>query len=156
VAPTVRLAAGDRATFTPANWSSLQSNKVTLRVVHRNGKTTTRTLENRIRPAGRYTLALRIARAGATRRLRIAARFIRLVPGSTALMTWEVLKGRTLVAKRAVVLTGRKLHRGLVLRTFAFRGLRSRHFTFRASVELLSPTHTGTYLSQRVSRSQRF
>lgn len=155
-APAVHLAAGDRATFTPANWSSLQSNGVTLRVVHRNGETTTRTLVNRIRHAARYTVALKVVRAGATRRLTIAIRFIRLAPGSSALVTWEVLKARPLVAKHTVLLTGPKLHRGLVSQTFPFKGVRSARYTFQASVDLLSAARGGMYTSQRVSRVQRF
>lgn len=156
VAPTVHIAAGDRATVVPADWSSLQSTKVTLRVVHRNGTATTRTLENRIRPAARYTVTLKIAKAGATWRLTISTRFTRLLPGSSALMTWEVLKGRRLAAKHTVALTGAKLHRGLVRQTFSFNAAGSTRYTFRASVELLSPAHTGTYMSQNVTRLQRF
>jgi hypothetical protein len=156
VAPAVHLAAGDRATFAPADWAALQSTKVRLRVRHAHGATTTRTLENRIRPAARYTVRLRIVKVGVTRRLTISTRFIRLAAGSSALMTWEVLKGRTLVAHHNVSLVGTKLHRGLVSRTFAFRPAGSARYTFRASVELLSPAHTGTDLSQQVTRLQRF
>ena len=146
-APTVHLAARDRATFAPADWSSLQSTNVILRVVHPNGKATTRTLQNRIRPAARYTVALKIAKAGATRRLTISTRFTRLAPRSNAALTWEVLKGRHLVAHHTVSLTGPKLRRGLVRETFAFKTAGSAHYTFRASVELLSPAHTGTFIS---------
>jgi hypothetical protein len=156
VAPTVHLAAGDRATFTPADWASLQSSRVTLLVANRNGRTTTRTLQNGIRPAGRYTVALRIAGTRADRRLTITTHFIRLPQGSSALMAWQVLNGRALVAKRTVLLNARRLHRGSVVRTLAFTGLGSGHYTFRGIVELLSPTQTGTYLSQQVSRGERF
>lgn len=156
VAPTIHLAAGDRATIAPADWSSLQSTRVTLLVVHANGRTTTTTLSNRIHPTARYTVALRVAKARATRRLTVSTRFIRVAPGSSALTTWEVLKGRTLVAHHTVSLTGRKLHRGLVRLTFAFKAGGSARYTFRASVELLSPAHAGTYMSQQVTRVQRF
>ena len=155
-APTVHLASRDRATFTPADWTSLQSSKVTLRVVHANGKATSRKLENRIRPADRYTIALKIAKAGANRHLTISTRFLRLAPRSNALMTWEVLKGRTLVAHHTISLIGPKLHRGLVTLTFPFKAAGSARYTFRASVEILSPAHTGTYTSQNVTRVRRF
>jgi hypothetical protein len=156
VAPRVHLAARDRASFRPASWTSLQSSQVTLLVVHANGKTTRRTLRNTIRLAGRYTVALNVARAGLARRLTIATRFSRLAPGSNAVVTWEVLQGRRLVARHIVSLAGPRLHRGLVRQAFPFKGAASAHYTFRASVELLSPTHTGTYLTQQVSRTQRF
>ncbi len=155
-APTVHLAAGDRATFTPANWSTLQASAATLRLTRPNGKTTTRTIQNRLRPADRYTVSLKVAKFGATRRLTIISRFIRLTPGSTALINWQVRRGRTLVARRTASLTGRRLRRGLTSLTFPVRGLKSRGYTFRASVELLSPAHGGMYLSQQIGRTRRF
>ncbi len=156
VAPTVHLAAGDKGTFAPADWSALQSTKVTLRVVHATGKITTRTLANRARPAASYTVALKIVKAGAARWLTINTHFTRLAPGSSALLIWEVLNGRALVAKHTVSLTGAKLHRGLVSQTFPFKVTGSARYTFRASVEVLSPVHTGTYMSQAVTHLQQF
>jgi hypothetical protein len=155
-APAVRLAAGASATIAPADWSSLQSTEVAVRMTRANGRTTTRTLGNTIRPAAKYTVALKIVKAGATRRLSISTRFIRLAPGSSALMTWEVLKGRKLVAHHTVSLTGPRLHRGLVSRTFVFKSGGSARYTFRGNVELLSPAHGGTWMSQQMSRQQRF
>ncbi len=155
-APAVRLAAGGRGTFTPADWSSLQSSDVTLRVVHTNGKISTTTLHNTMRPQRTFTVALNIAKAGSTRRLTVSARFLRLAAGSDALATWEVLRGRTLVAHHAGSLTGHELHRGLVRLTFPFKGAASALFTVRAGVELLSPTRAGTYLAQQVTRRQSF
>lgn len=125
-------------------------------MVHTNGKTTTRTLKNRIHRAARYTVALTIAKSGEARRLTISTRVIRLAPGSNALMTWEVLKRRTLVAHHSVSLTGSKLHRGLVGRTFPFRAAGSAGYTLRGTVALLSPAPTGMYMSQQVARLQRF
>jgi hypothetical protein len=96
----------------PANWSALQSTNVTLRMVHADGNTTTRAVANQIRPAAKYTVTLRIAKAGTTRQLTICAHFTQLAPGSSAVMAWEVLKGRALTAKHTITLTGTALHRG--------------------------------------------
>ncbi len=156
LASTVHLTAGEKATFTPASWSSLQSSTITLRLVNAHGAVTTRTLENRIRPAGKFTVALRIAHAGRTRRLTIGARFRRLAGGSSAILVWEVLKGSKLVAGHTVSLSGRTLHLGLISRTFTFTGAASGHYTFRARVELLSPGRGQTYLSQQLSGLARF
>ncbi len=156
VAPSVHLAAGDRGTLTPANWSSLQSSHVTLRVVHRNGTITTRSLQNRIRPAGSFKVTLAIAKAHSTRRLTISTHLFRLPAGSSAVATWQVLRGRAVVARHTVVLSGAKLHPGLVRLTFPFKGAASARYTFRAAVELLSPTRSGTYLSQQAIRVERF
>jgi hypothetical protein len=155
-APPVQLAAGDKATFAPVSWSSLQSTRVMLRVVHRNGTTTTRTLSNRIGAHGRYSVALKVAGSGRTRRLTISTRFSALAPGAIAVLSWEVFKGRTLVAKHAGVLSGRKLHRGLVAQTFSVRRLGAAGYTFRATVQLLSPVRGGSYTSQQVIRAQNF
>jgi len=76
-------------------------------------------LANRIRPAGRYRVALTVTRRRGTHRLTIATRFVRLAAGSSALVTWEVMAGKRLVAKRTVSLTGNGLHRGLVSRAMS-------------------------------------
>jgi hypothetical protein len=155
VAPTVALGAGDKATLAPANWSSLESTKVTLHMVH-DGKTSTRSLANKIRLAAKYTVALKIAKAGTTRQLTINARFTQLAAGSSAVMAWQVFKGRSLAAKQTITLTGTKLHRGLISKTFRFKAKGSARYTFQASVEVLSPTHSGTYVSQQVTHTQPF
>jgi len=155
VAPTVQLGAGDKATLAPTNWSSLESTKVTLHMVHANGKSTTRALTNRIRLAAKYTVSLKIAKAGTTRQLTISARFTQLAPGSSAVMAWEVLKGRSLAAKQTITLTGTKLHRGLITKTFLFKAKGSARYSFQATVEVLSPTH-GAYVSQQVTHTQPF
>jgi hypothetical protein len=154
-APTVQLDAGDKATLAPANWSSLESTKVMLSTVHADGKTTTRALANKVRPAAKYTVALKIAKAGTTRQLTINARFTQLAAGSSAVMAWEVFKGRTLAAEQTITLTGTKLHRGLISKTFRFKAKGSARYTFQASVEVLSPTH-GAYVSQQVTHTQPF
>ena len=156
VAPTVQLGAGDKATLAPTNWSSLESTKVTLHMVHADGKSTTRALTNRIRLAAKYTVALKIAKAGTTRQLTISAHFTQIAPGSSAVMAWEVLKGRSLAAKYTITLTGAALHRGLISRTFRFKATGTARYTFQASVEVLTPAHNGTYVSQQVTHLQQF
>jgi IPT/TIG domain len=157
VAPAVRLAAGDQATFAPDNWSTLQSGKVTLRIKHRNGRTSTSTLRNRTTASARYSVALKIAKAGKTRRrLTIRTQFQHLTRGSSALLTWEVLKGRHLVAHHVLTVTAAKLHRGPLTRTVSFKGSGSTHYALRAGVSVLSPAHDGTYTSRLVTRVERF
>ena len=70
-------------------------------------------------------------------------------------MAWEVLKGRSLAAKQTITLTGTKLHRGLITKTFLFKAKGSARYSFQATVEVLSPTH-GAYVSQQVTHTQPF
>jgi hypothetical protein len=155
VAPTVKLTSGEKATLAPANWSSLQSTKVLLSMV-KGGKTTTRAVANKTRPPASFTVALGIAKTGTARQLRISAHFTKLARGSNAVMAWEVLKGRALVGKHTVTLTGTSLHRGLIARVFKFSAKGSAHYSFRASVEVLSPGANGTYVGQQVAHVQQF
>jgi hypothetical protein len=155
VAPTVELAAGEKASLAPANWSSLESTRVMLSMVH-DGKSTTRALANKVRPPAKYTVGLKVAKAGNTRQLTINARFTQLAAGSSAVMAWEVFKGRSLAAKQTISLSGTKLHRGLISKTFRFKAKGSARYTYQASVEVLSPTHSGTYVSQEVTHTQPF
>jgi hypothetical protein len=155
VAPKVQLAAGEQATVTPANWSSLQSTRVILRVRHKNGRTTTRTLKNRTHPSGRYTVALKTARTRRTEHLTISTRFARSARGSSALLTFEVLKGRRVVAGHSVSLTAAQVRHGLVKRTFSFKVTGSARYVFRGAVELLTPTD-GAYTSHKVTRQRGF
>ncbi len=155
-APAIALAAGDRATFTPARWSTLQSGAVTVAIVHAHGATTRRTLTNRAHTPGRYSVAVTVKQAGAARRLTAAARFGRLAHGSSAIFVWQVLAGHTLVAHHSVVVTGKALHRGLVRRSFLFRRRGSARYTARVLVELIAPGRSHTYLSRRVMGVARF
>ncbi len=155
-APAVDLAAGARASVTPSSWSSLQSGAVTLRVVSRNGSVMARTLRNEARAAGRYTIALKVARHGSRRRLQIKSRFTRVPSGSVALITWEVRRGRRLVAHHSVSLTGHKLRRGLVLLTYSPPHLTRRDYTFQGAVEMFSPAKGGGFVSQRRIQLRRF
>jgi hypothetical protein len=156
VMPKVQLAAGDQATVTPGNWSSLQSTRVILRVRHKNGRTTTRTLKNRTHPTGRYAVALKTSRTRRTERLTISTRFARSARGSSALVTWEVLRGRRLLAGHTVSLTAAQVRHGLVKRTFSFKVAGSARYVFRGVVELLTPTDTGAYTSQKMTRQRGF
>jgi hypothetical protein len=153
VAPRVLLGAGARATFAPADWSALATTKVTVRLIDARGHATTRTLTNTLRAAGRYTVLLKVVKAGAHRQLTIAARFIHLPTGSSAVLTWELLQGRKLAAHHTVVAT--TLHPGLLQRTFSFTPHGKAGYTLRASVELLSPGPGGAYVSQDVTRTAR-
>jgi hypothetical protein len=155
VAPMVMLSAGEKATLAPANWSSLQSTRVTLSTVQ-GGKKTTRAVANKIRLPASYTVALGVAKAGSTRQLRISARFTKLARGSNAVMAWEVLKGQVLVTKHTVTLSGTSLHQGLIARVFKFSAKGSARYFFRASVEVLSPGPDGSYVSQQVTHAQQF
>ena len=69
VAPTVQLAAGDQATFTPANWSTLQSSQghAADACTATAGPRPERSRTGSAQPA-RYSVALKIAKAGANRR----------------------------------------------------------------------------------------
>jgi hypothetical protein len=154
-APTVHLGAGAHATFAPRDWSALETSKLTVHILDAHGHATTRTLKNKLRATGRYTVALKVVKAGATRRLTIAARFIHSAHGSSAVLTWMALKGRTLAARHTIVIAAAKLHRGLLTRSFSFTPRKSASYKLRASVELLSPDHGGTYTSQDVTRIAR-
>jgi hypothetical protein len=44
-------------------------------------------------------------------------------------MAWEVLKGRSLAAKQTITLTGTKLHRGLITKTFLFKAKGSARYS---------------------------
>jgi hypothetical protein len=155
-APTVHLTAGARASLIPSSWSSLQTGAMTLRVVGRNGSVTARTLRNEARAAGRYTIALKVARHGSRSRLQITSRFTRVPSGSVALLTWEVRKGRRLVAHHTVSLTARKLHRGLVQLSYSPKRLASGHYIFQGAVEMFSPAKDGSFVSQERTESRGF
>lgn len=154
-APTVHLSAGAHARFAPRDWSALATSKLTVHIVDADGHATTRTLKNKLHAAGRYAVALKVVKAGAARRLTIAARFIHIAPGSSAVLTWMALKGRTLAARHTIIIAAAKLHRGLLTRSFSFTPRKSASYKLRASVELLSPDHGGTYTSQDVTRTGR-
>jgi hypothetical protein len=151
----VHLAGGDRATLTPTNWSSLQTSAVTLRVVDRTGRSSTRILRNAFHTPGRFTIALRITGSGSRRRLSLAARFIRIAAGSDAVLTWELLKKRRLLAHHTLSLSAANLHSGLVHLSFEPSHLTGT-YAFRASVELLSPTSNGSYTGQQRTKLRRF
>ncbi len=155
VAPAVKLGAGEKATLAPANWSALQSTKVMLSTVV-GGKKTTRAVANKVRPPASYTVSLGVTKSGTALQLHITAHFTKVLRGSNAVMAWEVLKGRALVAKHTVSLTGTDLHSGLVTRTFKFSAKGLAHYSFRAAVEVLSPGPGGTFVSQQVTHVQQF
>lgn len=154
-APTVHLGAGARASFAPRDWSALGTSKLTVHIVDADGHATMRTLKNKLRAAGRYAVALKVVKAGATRRLTIAARFIHIAHGSSAVLTWMAIKGHRLAARHTIVIAAAKLHRGLLTRSFSFTPRGSASYRLRASVALLSPDHGGTYTSQDVTRTAR-
>jgi hypothetical protein len=154
-APPVHLGAGGRASFTPADWSALGTSKLTIRIVDAHGHATTRTLKNTLRPTGRYAVALKVVKLGAVRRSTITARFTHVPPGSSAVLTWMALKGRTIAARHTIIIAAAKLHAGLLARSFSFKPRRSTTYKLRASVELLSPDRGGTYTSQNVTRTAR-
>ena len=111
VAPAVKLAAGDTASFTPSNWSKLQAGTVKVHILNANGKTTRVTLHNRLRPANRYSVALAVTGKGKRRALHVSVHATKIVANSSEIVTWEVLQGRRLVAKHVISL--RKVHRGV-------------------------------------------
>ena len=154
-APRVKLAAGDKARFTPSSWSALQSGHLTVSIRHRNGKTTRLTLHNRIKPADRYKVTLSVDRKGKQRELGVTIHVRKVVPGSDALVTWEVLRGGKLAAKHVLSLDGKKLHRGTLHETFAFKP-GSATYSFRGKVALLSPRRASGYVSQQIQGSKTF
>jgi hypothetical protein len=155
-APAVHLAKGDRARFAPARWSALQSSAVRLSIVHANGHVSRRTLHNTTHSVRRYSVAIRVTRHRAARRLTTAARFGHLAHGSSAVFVWQVLAGHKLVAHHTAVVRGHALHRGRVRRTYVFHGHGSARYRVRAAVELISPARGQTYAGQRVVRVARF
>jgi hypothetical protein len=106
--PKVRVRPGDRLTFRPRSWRSLDRVRMTTR--SRGGSTTSRTLRDRRRSAPR----VRIVRLGATadRRPRAALRLRarRLAPGSAATVSFRVTRAGRTVARRGVAI--RRLRRG--------------------------------------------
>jgi hypothetical protein len=155
VAPAVKLAAGDRADFTPSSWSALESGHLTVSIRHRNGRTTRLVLHNGARPADRYSVKLGVAKKGKRSKLQVTIHIRKLVTGSDALVTWEVLRGGKLAAKHVLTLSGKRLHRGTIHATFAFKP-RSATYTFRGRVALLSPAKANGYVSQQIQRSKTF
>jgi hypothetical protein len=151
----IDLPPGDRATLTPTNWSSLQTSAVTLRVLDRTGRSSTRILRNAFHAPGRFTIALRITGSGSRRRLSLAARFISIAAGSDAVLTWQLLKKTRLLSHHTLSLSPAKLHRGLVHLSFE-RSHLAGTYAFRASVELLSPTSNGSYIGQQRTKLRRF
>jgi hypothetical protein len=154
-APAVKLAADDRADFTPSSWSALGSGHLTLGIRHRNGSTTRLVLHNRVKPADRYSVTLGVAQKGKRRKLQVTIHIRKLVSGSDALVTWEVLRGEKLAARHVMSLSGKKLHRGAIHETFAFKPS-SATYTFRSKVALLSPAKANGYVSQQIQRSKTF
>jgi len=154
VASALKLAAGDEAAFMPSSWSHLQSGSLTVRVRHANGGTTRLVLHNRLRPANRYSVALAVIRKGKSRALQVSIRVTKLVANSSALVTWEVLRGRRLVAKHVLSLQGKRLHRGLTREAFSFKPGSAR-YTFRGEVAVLSPSKAGGYVAQEVVQSRQ-
>lgn len=155
VTPPVKLAAGDHADFKPSSWSELGSGHLTVIIRHRNGNTTRLVLHNRTRPADRYSVALNVVKTGKRRKLRLVIHIRKLVSGSDALVTWEVLRGGKLAAKHVLTLSGKTLHRGVTHETFAFKPS-SATYTFRGKVALLSPAKPNGYVSQQIQRSKTF
>jgi hypothetical protein len=155
VAPALKLAPGDRADFTPSNWSALGSGRLTVSIRHRNGHTTRRVLRNGAKPADRYSVKVGVLKKGSRRTLQLTIHVSKLVSGSDALVTWEVLRDGKLAAKHVATLTGKRLHHGTIHETFAFRP-HSGTYTFRGKVVLLSPAKTSGYVSQQIQRSTTF
>jgi hypothetical protein len=154
-APALKLAAGDEAAIAPSSWSALASGSLAVSIRHRNGRTTMMTVHNRIRPANRYSVALAVARKGKSRTLQVRTDFTKLAAKSEAVITFEVLRGRRLVAKHVVSLSGKSVHRGLIKENYAFKP-GSMRYSFRATVAVLSPTKDGGYVSQRVVHAKQF
>jgi hypothetical protein len=155
VAPAVKLAADDRADFTPSSWSALGSGHLTLSIRHRNGNTTRLVLHNRAKAADRFSVTLGIVKKGKRRKLQVTIHIRKLVSGSDALVTWEVIRGEKLAAKHVMSLSGKKLRRGTIHETFAFKPSPTA-YTFRGKVALLSPAKASGYVSQQIQRSKTF
>jgi hypothetical protein len=154
-APALKLAAGDKAAIAPSSWSSLASGKLAVSIRHRNGRITKMTLHNRVRAADRYSIALAVSRTGHRRRLQVRTHFSKLQRRSEAVITFEVLRGRRLVAKHVVSLSGKHLHRGVIKRSYVFKPGSAR-YRFRATVAVLSPAKGGGYVSRRVAHATTF
>jgi hypothetical protein len=162
VAPKQTIGAGETAILTPAHWSTLDASPATLAVVHTNGKTTKNTVRNMAHAAGRFSVALKVTKGTSSSRLWVDTRFKRLVKGSSALITWEVLKGKAIVAHHSAALSGKKLPLGVVRRFFQFKGTTGAHYIFKGSVGLFSSTAasrsrlggptTSAFLSQNISK----
>jgi hypothetical protein len=145
------------ASLTPANWSSLQNAALNMKVVAKNGTVKTSKISNQLRPAGRYSIRLNVVKnKPRVRRLIIATTFKRFVKGSSALFTWEILKGTSLVSSHSKALRGAKLHRGLVKAGFVFKTVAGSHYTLKGSVALFSPTQMSSFLSQTATKQKSF
>jgi hypothetical protein len=157
VTPRQTIGPGETAKFTPASWSSLQGAAVTLKVVHKNGTTTTTKISNVLRPAGQYSLRLQVVKTPSHgRKLTIAATFKRLVKGASAVVSWQIFKGKQIAGHHSVSLVGKKLHTGLISSAFVFKPAKGKKYMFQGTVTLLSPTKTGSFLSQTANKQKSF
>jgi hypothetical protein len=157
VTPKQAILPGETASYTPAHWSSLADSTVVLRVVHKNGKVSTSTIHNTLRATGQSSIALEVGkRTPKGRRLTIDSSFKHLAKGSTALLTWQVFKGKTLAGHHTVSATVKELQVGRAERTYVFKAQKGTQYTLKGNVVLLSPTKGGSFLSQMSEGQKSF
>ena len=148
VTPKLSISAGETAAFTPPSWSSLGSQKLGLKVTHSNGTVTTSTVKNAVRSGVNFSVALEAAVKKLNgRQLTINATFKKLVKGSSALYSWEIFHGTSLVGHHTVTVSGKKLHAGTIYRRFGYTTKPHFQYRFSGTVTLISPNNGGAYSS---------
>jgi hypothetical protein len=155
-APPVKLSLGATASLTPSNWSDLQSAAATLTVTQKNGTQITTVVKNKARPANSFRVRLTVAKAKTGRRLVVAAGFKKVVKGSTATFTWQILKAGALVSSHASVMATSKLHKGNFKPSFGFVGVTGARYNFRGTVSVISPSVGGGVLTQTITNRRAF
>jgi hypothetical protein len=157
ITPPLKMAAGDKASFSPQDWSKLGAGTLKVKVQHRNGSTTTTTLHNTVKPAAKFSVSLKVGkRVHGKRTLTIATKFMKLIKGSSAVLTWETLHGAKLVGHSTKSLTGKKLHRGKIAVKKSFKTTAGRSYTFKGTVTVVSPNKAGSFDSQIQAKQKAF
>ncbi len=155
ITPPMTVASGDKASFTPQDWSKLGAGSLKVSVKHSDGRTTTTTLHNTVKPAVTFRVSLKVGkRIHGRRSLTIATKFTKLVKGSSAVLAWGTFRGAKLVGHSTQTLTGRKLHLGTVAAKKSFASAAGGSYTFKGSVTVVSPNEAGSFDSQ-VQRKQK-
>jgi hypothetical protein len=157
IAPKQTISAGESATLTPANWSTLDASTATLKIVHTNGSSTTKKVTNTVLPTARYSVATEVTNLkSGRRRLEIDATVSHIVKGSSAVFSWEVLKGTSVKSSHAVTITTAKLRVGLLKRTFDVKTHPGSHYAFKGSVAIFTPMASGSFSSQILQKQKGF
>jgi len=156
--PKLGISAGDTATFAPPNWSALGSQTIEVKTTHGNGNVTTTSVKNQIHTAAGFSLALKVAtvKRSSLLQLTINAAFKKVIPGSSALFSWEVFQGTQLVANSTVAVSGKKLHAGHITRKLGFTAAAHSQYKVKGTVTLITPAAGQSYSSVAHAEVKRF